>query len=262
MTAAGGRGAAAASTARRVVGAPEPRRQLRPPGRCVVVRRRPARWCVSLAADVCRGCGPRSARAIVTRLGLSARVALVRRRRVRSAGRRGRSLAARSGGRVLRPALACGGAAVRRVRREWWAVAESARLERHVVAEEQRAAALDRPRPSQPGHRRSGELAVDQPLRERPVEPADAGAARHRSPGRGIAHVPARSGGTGDETGLEPSPELVEAGAAIAGTATSSPTSDRSAAARLHDPRGHRRGGVRAVYAATQPGTERRWRSR
>ncbi len=143
---------------------------------------------------------------------------------------------------------------------EWWALAESRRLgEMLVVAREQRAAAL-----IAIGHQHRAVadlegLSVEHPLRERPVSllmqalyatgrQAEALRAFHQFRNRLV-----------DETGLDPTAELVTLERSIAGDVASPVDSGSGRPLRgytLHQAVGE--GAFGRVYSATQPGTNRR----
>jgi DNA-binding SARP family transcriptional activator/WD40 repeat protein len=143
---------------------------------------------------------------------------------------------------------------------EWWALAESRRLgEMRVVAREQRAAALitighqHRALPDLEG------LMVEHPLRERPVSllmqalhATGRQAEALRAFRRFRQHL-------ADETGLEPTAELVRLERSITGD-VESPTDNGSGRPlrgyTLHEAVGE--GAFGRVYSATQPGTNRR----
>lgn len=144
--------------------------------------------------------------------------------------------------------------------REWWALSESTRLaELRVLAHEERAAALmavgheARAVPALEG------LIVEQPFRERPVVllmQALMASGRRAEALRAFHSYRVR---LGQETGLVPSAQLVELERTIA--ASLEPSGDVSLGRPLrgyviHGPIGEGRYG--RVYAATQPGTERR----
>ena len=144
---------------------------------------------------------------------------------------------------------------------EWWALAESRRLgEMLLVAREQRAAALisighqHRAVPDLEG------LSVEHPLRERPVSLLMQALYADRPPGRGAARrSTAFRNRLVDETGLDPTAELVRLERSIAGAVESPIDSGAGRPLRgytLHEAVGE--GAFGRVYSATQPGTNRR----
>ena len=186
-----------------------------------------ARRCAALGADVRLAAAGRARRRAHRdrRVGLSARC---RRRRACDVDEfealvgEAESLAARSGDRVLRRgAGAVAGTGVRRVHGRVVGVGrvDAARRAARSSPGSERAAALiaighhNRAVPDLEGARRRASAAGAS------GEPADAGPAGHRSPGRGAARVPRRSGPRlVDETGLDPSAELVRLERSIAGS--------------------------------------------
>jgi DNA-binding SARP family transcriptional activator/WD40 repeat protein/tRNA A-37 threonylcarbamoyl transferase component Bud32 len=142
---------------------------------------------------------------------------------------------------------------------EWWALPEASRLrERRIAADLGRAEA----RMAMGHHNRAipdlERLAAERPLEERPVAllmqalQATGRQAEALRVGRAFRHR------LGEQTGLQPSPGLIRVESAIAAGADSTAT----AAGRplrgytLHEAIGEGTHG--RVYAATQPGTERR----
>jgi DNA-binding SARP family transcriptional activator/WD40 repeat protein len=141
---------------------------------------------------------------------------------------------------------------------EWWALAESTRLtEQRVVAREQRAAAL-----MAMGHRNWAipdleTLSVEHPLRERPVVllmQALQATGRQAEALRQARRFRTR---LVDETGLEPSDEFTAVERSVIDRAPLAPMSGRPLRGyTIHEMLGE--GAYGRVYAATQPGTERR----
>ena len=144
-------------------------------------------------------------------------------------------------------------------REEWWALAAATRLdELRVVAGEERAVNLitmgDRARAIP----ELQALAVAAPLRERPVRLLAQALHATGRQAEALREITAFRARLGDETGLEPSPELVELERAIAiGDEQSGPAvSGRPLRGYvLHEAIGE--GASGRVYAATQPGTQR-----
>jgi DNA-binding SARP family transcriptional activator/tRNA A-37 threonylcarbamoyl transferase component Bud32 len=142
---------------------------------------------------------------------------------------------------------------------EWWAVGESMRLkERRVLAREERAAcllAMGHPRRAIPDLEA---LTVDEPLRERPVHLLMS--ALHESGRTADALRSFQQFRTrlADDTGFDPSPGLV----ALERSMASDDAPSTTAAGRplrgytIHDVIGE--GAFGRVYAATQPGTNRK----
>ena len=141
---------------------------------------------------------------------------------------------------------------------EWWAVAESTRLnELRVVAREQRAAAM-----IAIGHRDRAvpdleTLAVEHPLRERPVillMQALQATGRDAEALRRCRQFRSR---LADETGLEPSAELIALERSVLQRDPFAASAGRPLRGyTIHQMIGE--GAYGRVYAATQPGTERR----
>lgn len=143
---------------------------------------------------------------------------------------------------------------------EWWAVATTTRLaEAHLVAREERAAsclALGQPEQAVPDLRA---LVVDHPLRERPVALLmQALDATGRTAEALRAYQDLRRG-LADETGLDPGPEVAALERALVGADDATPVVGPGRPLRgytLEEAIGE--GASGRVYAAVQPGTERR----
>jgi DNA-binding SARP family transcriptional activator/WD40 repeat protein/molybdopterin-guanine dinucleotide biosynthesis protein len=143
---------------------------------------------------------------------------------------------------------------------EWWALAEATRLaELRVVAREEHAAALigighpSRAVPDLEG------LLVEQPLRERPANLLMHALVATGRQAEALRVFRAYRSRLAEETGLDPSPDLVQLERTISGSLE--PADELSAGRPLrgyviHEAIGE--GTYGRVYAATQPGTERR----
>jgi DNA-binding SARP family transcriptional activator/WD40 repeat protein len=143
---------------------------------------------------------------------------------------------------------------------EWWALAESTRLgEMRLVAREQRAAAL-----IAIGHHNRAipdldSLGVDQPLRERPVSLLMQALHATGRQTEALRRFYAFRERLVDETGFDPSAELVRLAGSIAGNVEVGADVGPGRPLRgytLHEAIGE--GAFGRVYAATQPGTARR----
>lgn len=143
---------------------------------------------------------------------------------------------------------------------EWWAIAETRRLESlYLGAREERAAAL-----IAVGHHARAvpdleALTVEHPFRERPVALLLQALQADGRQAEALRRYQAFRSHLADETGLEPSADLVALERAVAIGAPAEDGGDRGRPLRgyvIHEPIGE--GAFGRVYAAVQPGTQRR----